>query len=473
MLIGQLFCRKLSGMTRPDPRRFACLLLAVAGCATQKPFPPPPQLLLQTVRLVGSPLATTEKPAPFDASAAVGIRVTWLALPGFPDDGLIPLDAAASLTAAPLGDGAVLSAGRFSREARFGGGMAAIRWAGQLPSDTDHLGQQTAFVAPGTTVRFNAELEQTDQLASIAIYRDAAPARPVAQPASMPATTQATITPAALPAIDASFAISLGLPSTLRPGAAAAGSETTFVYHQSLSTDTPYVVLLPPRAKQTQKNVAAFIEVLPAEADEAERAAWEKEAKQTSPTANPLRQPTRQLALQRALEALAVEKDPRAALIYLSSSTEARITADVALVADDVLLSKMRDAVKAADTQSAETIGWVLEKTTLLTLADAAGKAPLPPEMQAVLAVHAGEVGRHPDQIAEIANAVGSINSLHERLIGENFIALEDNSASARVRAFDWLKTQGKAPADFDPLGSPRARRAAINRAISSPGGTP
>jgi hypothetical protein len=418
--------------------------------------------LLQTVRVSGSPLAKPAATVPFEASALIGVKVTWLALPGFPDSDLIPLDAAASLTAAPLGDGAILSSGRFSREARFGRGIAAVRWAGRLPAGTEHVGRQSGFVAPGTTVRFNAEQEQLGQLASIAISCE--PVRPVS-------STPPGTSPATAPATDATFAISLGLPSSLRPGAAA-GSETTFLEHQPLSAEIPYVLLLPP-SKTSPRAIAAFIEIDPSPPDALEAKAWDKGSRQDTPSISPTSQPTRQLALQRALEALATGKSSRAALIYLSSSTDARITADVALLADEVLLGKMRDAVKAADTKSPEAIGWTLEKTTLLTLADAASKAPLSPEMLAALAIHAGEVGRHPDLLTEVANAVGSPAALQERLIGENFIALEDSSAAARVRAFDWLKTQGKAPADYDPLGSPRSRRAAINRAISTPGGTP
>jgi hypothetical protein len=64
--------------------------------------------------------------------------------------------------------------------------------------------------------------------------------------------------------------------------------------------------------------------------------------------------------------------------------------------------------------------------------------------------------------------AANSRASLDARLVSENLIYLEDSSPSARVRANDWLAARGRAPAGFDPLGPPRQRREALERALDA-----
>jgi len=57
---------------------------------------------------------------------------------------------------------------------------------------------------------------------------------------------------------------------------------------------------------------------------------------------------------------------------------------------------------------------------------------------------------------------------LDARVIAENLIYLEDASPASRVRAYDWLQSRGRAPAGFDPLGTPRERRDALEKARSA-----
>ena len=77
--------------------------------------------------------------------------------------------------------------------------------------------------------------------------------------------------------------------------------------------------------------------------------------------------------------------------------------------------------------------------------------------------------------MAEVLKGAGSAADLRTRLLAENFIQLEDSSPAARVRACDWLAARGIAPAGYDPLGPPKARREALERALTAaatkPGG--
>jgi hypothetical protein len=72
---------------------------------------------------------------------------------------------------------------------------------------------------------------------------------------------------------------------------------------------------------------------------------------------------------------------------------------------------------------------------------------------------------------------MGTRAEFENRIMAENIIFLEDNSPASRVRAYDWLKARGKAPAGFDPLGPARERRIALDKAANppttAPGGKP
>jgi hypothetical protein len=107
-------------------------------------------------------------------------------------------------------------------------------------------------------------------------------------------------------------------------------------------------------------------------------------------------------------------------------------------------------------------LGWLLERSALQLLADRAEEQPLPPELLSILLRHVGEPGRFTASLIDIAATCGSTAALRERLVQENLQYLEDSTAAARVRAFDWLDARGLAPAGFDPLAPLAARRAAL-----------
>jgi hypothetical protein len=92
----------------------------------------------------------------------------------------------------------------------------------------------------------------------------------------------------------------------------------------------------------------------------------------------------------------------------------------------------------------------------------------LPPELRAILTVYAGEPSRHSGSLDDIANQSTSRQDLENRLTAENLVFLTDSSPASRVRAFDWLSARGLAPAGYDPLGSAKQRREALDKALST-----
>jgi hypothetical protein len=163
----------------------------------------------------------------------------------------------------------------------------------------------------------------------------------------------------------------------------------------------------------------------------------------------------------------------RAALLYLSVESGAKLCGDVVLVAEDRVLAELATRVKSnagkpEASTSLETLGWALDEATLKYLTELLAGNTLPAELSAVLAMHCGEAGRHPGSLDEVLRGANTRSVYEQRLEAENVIFLEDNSPASRVRAHDWLRAIGRAPENFDPLGTPIARREAIDRAVTA-----
>ena len=85
--------------------------------------------------------------------------------------------------------------------------------------------------------------------------------------------------------------------------------------------------------------------------------------------------------------------------------------------------------------------------------------------LQGILLRHAGEPARYPRLVDTLLGVSVDTADFDLRLVAENRAFLEDSRPAARVRAFDWLTARGLAPEGFDPLGSSKSRRAALEPA--------
>jgi hypothetical protein len=162
------------------------------------------------------------------------------------------------------------------------------------------------------------------------------------------------------------------------------------------------------------------------------------------------------------------EASQRSALSFLAGASDARLCGDLVLIADADTLAELSARIEEGgrDLESLVAqgggLGWLLERSTLLLLADRAAEEPLPPELHGILLVEVGEPGRFAASLQDVVLSCGSLTALRERLVLENRIFLEDNTASSRARAFDWLRARGQAPAGYDPFAPLAARRAAL-----------
>lgn len=163
----------------------------------------------------------------------------------------------------------------------------------------------------------------------------------------------------------------------------------------------------------------------------------------------------------------------RASLVYLAGQTGAKLTQDVAAVAQTPVLGELVKAV-AANTTDAQampvtTLGWVLDKTTYRLLYDMQKTKHLPEQLRIAMALHLGEAAWHASSLDEIARNLASRQDYRRRVIRENLIYLEDTSPADRLTAYDWLQTHHLAPPNYNPLAGNQARNAALDKAENNP----
>jgi hypothetical protein len=171
-----------------------------------------------------------------------------------------------------------------------------------------------------------------------------------------------------------------------------------------------------------------------------------------------------------ALDAIASGTPQRGTLAYLADETGATLTGTVVLVADDnalnLIVGEIRPRLANLPSHDRATVAWMLDRATIKAVTSIKQEdAPttLPPILGA-LSAYAGEAGRQLDVLQSLANQAASSDDLYARITAEQFIDLEDSSPATRVSAYDWLAQRNLAPPDYDPLGPPHARRAALEK---------
>jgi len=165
----------------------------------------------------------------------------------------------------------------------------------------------------------------------------------------------------------------------------------------------------------------------------------------------------------------------RSALLAVCAEVRGDVASEAALLLDDKALApaaaRVAEALAAAppETDNAQ-LGWTVDRALLSGLALLAGGGAFPPELGAMMSARFGEAGRDPAALGELAAASPSRADFETRVRAENLILLDDSSPASRVRAFEWMSARNEAPPDYNPLGTPAERRAAIDEHLQSLG---
>jgi hypothetical protein len=468
-----------------------CLFAAVAlcagigGCQNAKPKPlAAPQATLAVEHFTGTPVSGALPKAAVVAQPedALSVVVTPFALKELPNEGLEPLSAKTKLIVVTQSTSAVQPSPTLTLGARLATADQAAAFGRRLGSEADsdaiQLQTMTGAVAMGTTAVFAAAEPSGDVIRRVAI-EVSRPSEPAAANAvRLALLVEDRITPAS-PSRDAS---DQEKPPANQPAPAPVFQrETVVIDDLQAEGPTQAVVVAPFRFAATDAHAIAFVIALtpgsqdPAHLDAVARCVSDLQRSAAAAAKRPEVGPLQIDAfsgLHGAIARLANPATRRATLVYLTIQTGAKLCGDVVLVADDSVLEGLvgrigTNATSEAASQSPEAFGWMLDQATLQLLTELSGANKLPAEMSAVLTMHAGEAGRHASSLEEISRGLSSRQDFENRLIAENLIYLEDNSPASRVRAHDWLRGVGRAPANYDPLGSPRQRREALDRALT------
>ncbi|MEZ6017343.1 MAG: hypothetical protein R3F49_19675 [Planctomycetota bacterium] len=173
----------------------------------------------------------------------------------------------------------------------------------------------------------------------------------------------------------------------------------------------------------------------------------------------------RWLEARNALAAIQQNDGRRTALLTLADGRGATLAAELALVSDDEGLAAFAARLAGLQVGPRADIGWLLERAALRHAAALLADDTAPEALRAGLLRRAGQAGRFPGVLDDVATASKSLPELEARLNDENLLYLEDSDPAARLRAFRWLSARDAAPAGFAALDPPEVRRAALRAA--------
>jgi len=442
------------------------LMVLVTGCAVRGQLPPlyAPDSRISVAHFGGSPLSGPQpgvvvSDAPQDA---ISVRVSLSAMRQMPAAVGEVLGPRCRLVAATSGGTPILPSTRLIQGARFLSPAATAKFISRLDSGKLGPAVQMAELPDVLPMSVTAHIQ----------CHDSRPARdPVSGLTQMRAVTIDLYRPSADTLEMALTVDDFGGSEPMR-----FESETALLEPVPIGTGTRLGVVVPfSFADSPTRALAVIVEAstgvnTPAHRDLLARSVGQ--ARQSVANAAPATGPSeRSVALETAARLLSQTGQRRSALMFLADQADAPICLDVILTADDETLGRLCEAIArqgAAIPHDREPLGWLLDRTTLETMTELLAGGKLPPELAAVMVDHTGQAGRNAASMQQVLRGASSHADLQARLVAENLIFLEDSSPAARVRAFDWLGVQGRAPADFDPLAPARQRRQALDKALTA-----
>lgn len=431
-------------------------LAFVSGCGLiHRTSPPPAQHIELSFSAYSGNALSGATTRPVNLADGLQVHTTLLALPTDPGLVLKPLSASSRLFAQPGAGEAVVATPSLTSAVRFGDDDTARDLFNSLqePDAHKHVGVVTSagLLSDGVTLAFRA----TDgkKPVEVRLQRRSADAVDLLLVTSRPAPAS---------------------------GDDAAASEMTLVEALPVRTDHPLVLIVPADWKSAGVTclAARFDFSLPSSDPSTEevraQTAQLLELSRAETAALPTSLPVKNDAwsgydlVMRSGEA---GEKRRAAMNFVAGQTGATLAHDLILVVDSPTLEALHKSVLESMpgmNKQGVLLGWLMDYAAIRLCAERAAAGPLSPEMTSVLTMHLGEPARNPASLGDLINGVSSREELQTRVLVENMIYLEDSSPAARVRAFDFLSARGKAPAGYNPLGTPRERRDALGRATTS-----
>jgi hypothetical protein len=172
----------------------------------------------------------------------------------------------------------------------------------------------------------------------------------------------------------------------------------------------------------------------------------------------------------RGLAALLAQPEAqRRTLVTVCERTGATIARDLLLAASDEGVASVADTLRPAlletEVAGGAELGWLVERTALLTLIARMIHGAASPGVATVLLEHAGPLGDQAEALLFMVQETGDLASFRARILEENVLLLRDGVPEVRARATNWLAHRDLAPEGFDPFAPRAERSAALKRA--------
>lgn len=157
------------------------------------------------------------------------------------------------------------------------------------------------------------------------------------------------------------------------------------------------------------------------------------------------------------IEGLTKASKQRIVLSSLADDLQASLVGEIALAGEDPvvrdLASKTLRLIRSMPaTASPEEWAWELEKQALTVLETRWIEDKLSMGLRAVFANYAGALAWQTSLFIELADDCRDLNELQIGIRAKNKELLDDASPNIRLQAYEWLKSRGLAPKDYDPL---------------------
>lgn len=446
------------------------VLVSSMGCRTPEATDPTLPFTAKVIHFAGTPLSgPTDRPLTEEEPEVVpAVRVRAVALDGIPSEVGVALGSRARLVFSEGAESPLRASTFLSRGVRIADGPEAVEAWQDL--STDRAQTSMAGVLPsGVTASF--ELADNPALGDAALGKRSE--RWVVVQLAAQSTQEA--------ARALMVALTVGyLEATPAAQTAEHHNSETAVFDVDAPPPGADILLLVPFCLSglTPRAVAVSVRVIDGTTQPAHRAAVERALTEAADSRHDMEGahrfgpagPQEITSLGTAVALVASPGHRRAALVYIANQTNAAMTRDIALTADEELLGQLAEAVQAAmhaGMDDGGDSGWPVERATIKVLLELSAADELPSGAKAVLAAHYGEAGRHTTTLEELARQMASRQQFEGRVITENLVFLRDNAPGSRVRAFEWLSARELAPEGYDPLAPASERRVALDRAES------
>lgn len=488
--------------TRLEPPRVTPRVSLFWGSSLSGPLPAP---VVATVEPAGVEAATTSGEGPAQQEPGPGspllVRVEWFALDTPPPGELQPLEAEAEIVTVSRQAEVVESTPWLTAGGRLAHSEAAMKLAARLAdgragppvSLAVALAEEHGWIPPYATARFSLSEEDTGGDAPRCLEIQVEHQRPQTASGDNSILRVALVVEGAPRAngdgtqdefqdeIDTNEPTAESAP----PAHGASQREVLVLRPTDQATSSPMAIVAPsPFVTGDAVSIVALVHFA-AKPEKAGfstavlQAAHEQAdvdlapAVEVSAPPTPAAAPVAWQGLTSAFVGLRDRQRQRRALVFLADATGASFASDMGLTASDEIVNTLCQAIvgglETRRLAGPEELGWIIEQAAVRGAVKLGTLRDMPPELDGLLAVHFGQVGRDLALLEELATAMPERDQFVARVLTENTIYLEDHSPAARVRAFDWLSAQGLAPPNYAPFAPLKERRKALAAAEAPP----